>query len=132
MRIQVKDFMSAPVITAIGENSVREIRVLMKDKGIHAVPIISYSKDKPNVEITIRGIITATDISKEVDSSATVEDVMTSSGVHVIHTNSSAKAAAKMMLRHEVHHIVVMDDGKIKGMISAMDFVKLVAEHSLG
>ena len=131
MRIQVKDFMSTPVITAVGENSVREIRALMKDKGIHAIPIISYSNDTPHVEMTIRGIVTATDISKEVNNSASVEDVMTSSSVHVVHINSSANAAAKMMLRHEVHHIVVMDDGKIKGMISSMDFVKLVAEHSL-
>ncbi|WP_033959060.1 cyclic nucleotide-binding/CBS domain-containing protein [Psychroserpens jangbogonensis] len=132
MRIQVKDFMSTPVTTATGGNSVREIRALMKEKGIHAIPIISYSNETPNVEITIRGIITATDISKEVSSSAIVEDVMTSSNVHVIHTDSSANAAAKMMLRHDVHHIVAMEDGKIKGMISSMDFVKLVAEHSLG
>ena len=131
MRIQVKDFMSTPVITAKGEDSIREIRELMKEKGINAIPIISYTNDKLKVEVTIRGIITATDINTDLSSNDTVEDVMTSSSVHVIHTNSSAKAAAKMMLRHEVHHIVVMDDGKIKGMISSMDFVKLVAEHTL-
>lgn len=131
MRIQVKDFMSTPVTTAMGENSVVEIRALMREKGIHAIPIISHSKDTPNVEMTIRGIVTATDISKKVHDNATVEDVMTSSSVHVVHVNSSAKAAAKMMLRHEVHHMVVMDDGKIEGMISSLDFVKLIAEHSL-
>ncbi|SDS40921.1 CBS domain-containing protein [Formosa sp. Hel1_31_208] len=131
MRIQVKDFMSTPVTTAVGEDSVQEIRELMKEKGIHAVPIISYSNDTLKVDITIRGIITATDIGKDVNSNANVEDVMTSSSIHVIHTDSSANAAAKMMLRHEVHHIVVMDDGEIKGMISSMDFVKLVAEYSL-
>ena len=131
MRIQVKDFMSAPVTTAVAENSVREIRALMKEKGIHAIPIISYSKDTPHFEMTIQGIITATDVSKKVDPSATAEDVMTSSSVHVVHPNSSASAAAKMMLKHDVHHIVVMEDGKIIGIISSMDFVKLVAEHSL-
>ena len=131
MRIQVKDFMSTPVITAIGENSVQEIRTLMEGQGTHAIPIISNPMNTPQSEITIRGIITATDISKEVDSNAKVEDIMTSSSVHVVHVDSSAQAAAKMMLRHKVHHMVVMDDGKIKGMISSLDFVKLVAEHSL-
>jgi predicted transcriptional regulator len=53
MRIQVKDFMSAPVITPIGENSVREIRTLMKEKGINAIPVISYSNDTPQVEMII-------------------------------------------------------------------------------
>ncbi len=131
MRIQVKDFMSTPVTTATGKNSVQEIRALMKEKGIHAIPIISYSKDTASVEMIIRGIVTATDINKEIHDSATVEDVMTSSIVHVVHIDSSAQAAAKMMLRHKVHHIVAMHEGKIKGMISSLDFVKLVAEHSL-
>jgi CBS domain-containing protein len=132
MRIQVKDFMSTRVTTAIGEDSVQEIRALMREKGIHAIPIISYTNDTLKVEMTIRGIVTATDISEEVHENAAVEDVMTSSNVHVVHLDSSAQAAAKMMLRHKVHHIVVMDEGKIKGMISSLDFVKLVAEHSLG
>lgn len=131
MRIQVKDFMSARVTTAVGEATVQEIRALMKKEGIHAIPIVSYEKDRPTVEMTIRGIVTASDISKNVHNGASMENVMTSSGVHVVHTDSSAQAAAKMMLRHKVHHLVVMDQGKIKGMVSSLDFVKLVAEHSL-
>ena len=131
MRIQVKDFMSTPVITATGENTVREIRSLMEKKEIHAIPIIAYSKDLSHADMVIRGIVTATDISKEVDDSTTVEDIMTSSSVHVVHVDSSAKAAAKTILRHKVHHLVVMDDGEIVGMISSLDFVKLVAEHTL-
>lgn len=54
---------------------------------------------------------------------------MTSSNVQVVHVNSTAQSARKMMLRHKVHHTVVMDEGEIKGMISSLDFVKLVAEH---
>jgi len=104
----------------------------MKEKAIHAIPIITYSKDSPHVEMTIRGIITATDISKNVSESDTVNDIIPASIVHVVHTNSSTQAAAKMMLRHKVHHMIVMDDGKIVGMISALDFVNLVAEHTLG
>jgi len=131
MRKQVKDFMSTPVITAKGENSVIEVRALMKDQGINAIPIISYSKDTLDTEMIIRGIVTTTDMNKDVQESTTVEDVMTSSRVHVVHVNSSANAAAKMMLRHDVHHMVVMDEGNIVGMISSLDFVKLVAEYSL-
>ncbi len=131
MRIQVKDFMSTPVTTAVGENRVREIRSLMKRKGIHAIPIIRYSKKLPDIEVTLRGIVTGTDLNKEIDDNSSVEEIMTPN-VHIIHKHSSAQAAAKMMLKHKVHHIVVMDEGKIIGMISSLDFVKLVAEHSFG
>lgn len=130
MRIQVKDFMSTPVITAVEESSVREIRALMQRKGIHAIPIIQYSKQLPNPEVTIRGIVTGTDLNKGIDEKSSVAEVMTRN-VHIVHKHSSAQAAAKMMLKHKVHHIVVMDEGKIAGMISSLDFVKLVAEHSL-
>ena len=106
--------------------------MLMKEKGIHAIPIISYSNDSLKVEMTIQGIITATDINKEVSEDTTVADIMTSSNIHLVHPDSSAKAAAKMMLRHNVHHIIVMREGEIIGMISSLDFTKLVAEHSLG
>ena len=131
MRIQVKDFMSAPVTSTVGENKVRDIRSLMKRKGIHAVPIIQYSKKLPDADITIKGIVTSTDLNNKIDENTPVENIMTKN-VHIIHKDSSAQSAAKMMLKHKVHHIVVMDDGKITGMISSLDFVKLVAEHSLG
>lgn len=132
MRIQVKDFMSAPVTTAMEEDNVLEIRMLMKEKGVHAIPIISCCNDTLKVERTIQGIITATDINREVSEDTTVADIMTSSNIHIVHQDSSAKAAAKMMLKHHVHHIIVMHEGEIKGMVSSLDFTKLVAEHALG
>lgn len=131
MRVQVKDFMSAPVTTAAEKTTVREIRVLMKRQGINAIPIIKYAKQFPDYRVSIQGIVTATDLINELDANTTVEEIMTTN-VHIIHQDSSAQAAAKMMLKHKVHHLVVMDEGKISGMISSLDFVKLVAEHSLG
>jgi predicted transcriptional regulator len=131
MRIQVKDFMSTPVTVAMMDENILEIRTLMKEKGIHAIPIVSCTNDTIKAEKTIKGIITSTDICEEISDDALIEDVMTSSIVHVVHLESSAKSAAKTMLNKNVHHMVVMDDGEIKGMVSSLDFVKLVAEHSL-
>jgi CBS domain-containing protein len=131
MRIQVKDFMSTPVITAEGDSSVLEIRQLMKDKKIHAIPIVGFTSEAPRSEMTVRGIVTATDLNQAVDDNAKIEDVMTDTSVHVVHVDTSAKSAAKMMLKYKTHHIVAMNDGQIEGMLSALDFVELVAEHSL-
>jgi predicted transcriptional regulator len=131
MRIQVKDFMSAPVTVSMMDDNILEIRTLMKEKGIHAIPIVSCTNDTIKAEKTIKGIITSTDICEEISDDATIEDVITSSIVHVVHVDSSVKSAAKAMIKHNVHHMVAMDDGEIKGMVSSLDFVKLVAEHSL-
>ena len=131
MRIKVKDIMSAPVTVAMMDENILEIRTLMKEKGIHAIPIVSCTNDTIKAEETIKGIITSTDICEETSDDASIEDVMTSSIVHVVHVDSSAKSAAKTMLNKNVHHMVAMDDGEIKGIVSSLDFVKLVAEHSL-
>ena len=131
MRVQVKDFMSTPVAIAVEESSIQEIRLLMKREGIHAIPIIRYSKKLPDIEITIQGIVTSTDLNNDLDGKTPAREVMTPN-VHIIHKHSSAQAAAKMMEKRKVHHLVVMDDGKIMGIISSFDFVKLVAEYSLG
>lgn len=130
MRIQVKDFMSSPVIHCVGEQSVREIRALLAGKDIHAVPVIRYDKQLPENQITIRGIVTSSDLSQNLDEDLAVEHVM-SPFVHVVHMDSSAQAAARMMLKHGAHHLVVMEDGKIIGMVSSLDFVTLVADHQL-
>ena len=130
MRIQVKDFMSSPVTTTIGEASVGKLRTLMSEKNIHAVPVVEYEKKLPKSEAKILGIVTMSDLSNKIPNKTLIKDVMVSM-VHVVHKDSSAQAAAKMMLRHNVHHIIVMDDGEIIGIVSSMDFVKLVSEHIL-
>lgn len=131
MRIQVKDFMSNSVITAEGEISIGEVRKLMEQEQIHAIPILGPTEEPINLENALQGIITATDLCRVVDDNVAVKEVLIPTLVHVINKNTSAKSAAKMMLKHNVHHLVVMEDGKIIGMISSLDFVKLVAKHGL-
>ena len=131
MRIQVKDFMSNSVVTSEGETSVGEIRKIMDLKKIHAIPIFGPTQESTSLESALQGIITATDLCRIDDQTIAVKEVLIPSLVHAINKNTSAKSAAKMMLKHKVHHLVVMEDGKIIGMISSLDFVKLVAKHGL-
>ena len=127
MKVQVKDFMTSPVTVAEGKISVNEIRTLMKQKEIHALPIIYNTDD----ELVIRGIITSSDLCCQIDDSIPIEEAVRFSRVYVISPNTNAKSAAEMMLKHNMHHIVVMENGKLVGMVSSLDFVKLVATHTL-
>jgi len=127
MRIQVKDFMTTSVIAAVRTDKVGKIREIMKTENIHAIPIVHNSDGN----ILVRGIVTSTDLCRITDENLSVEEAFESSKVLVLATNASAKSAAEMMLKHHVHHLVVMEDGKLVGMISSLDFVKLVATHGL-
>lgn len=130
MKIQVKDFMFSPVLTALTTEKVTEVQALMERNKVHALPVIEISKQLPKNEVTIRGILTSTDFGKPHTDDTTAEELMTPK-VHVLHQDSSVQSAARLMLRHEVHHLVVMHDGEIVGMVSSVDMVKLVAEHGL-
>jgi CBS domain-containing protein len=127
MRIQVNQFMTHSVVAAQGKNTIGSIREIMQREGIHAIPIVENSDGN----ILVKGIVTSTDLSCQVDDQTPVEDAFSFSKVHVLHTNSSAKSAAEMMLKHNVHHLVVMENGKLVGMVSSLDFVKLIAEYNL-
>lgn len=125
MRMQVKNIMRSPVVTVVADSDVKYARELMERKEVNAIPVVEFDEDK---KITIRGIITSTDLRGVMDEETPVDFFMTTK-VHVVSKNASAQAAAKMMLRHHVHHLVVMEDGRIVGMLSSMDFVKMVAEQ---
>jgi CBS domain-containing protein len=127
MKIQVKDFMSTSVVAAEGKNKIGEIRAIMQNEKIHALPIV-YNTDG---NVIVQGIITSTDLCCQMDNNKSLEEAISLSKVHVVATNASAKSAAEMMLKHHVHHLVVMENGKIVGMISSLDFVKLVAANAI-
>lgn len=124
MRIQVNDIMKSPVVTVVVDSDAKYVRELMERKEVNAIPVVELEAED---KITIRGIITNTDLRSGVADETPVELLMTKK-VHVVSKNASVQAAAKMMLRHDVHHLVVMEDGRITGMLSSMDFVRVVAE----
>jgi len=127
MRITVNDFMSTSVVAAQGTDTIGEIRSIMKREHIHALPIVENSDGN----VLVRGIVTSTDLCGQIDNQIAVEDAVPMTKVFVLPPNTSAKSAAEMMIKHKVHHLVIMEKGKLVGMISSLDFAKLVAEYTL-
>ena len=116
----VSDIMSRPVVVTQKNKSLEHIKELFFKKNINAIPVLS-------MEGEIEGIVTTSDLRKETDFTKLVADVMTSK-THVVGIQSGVHDAAKMMQKHHVHHLVVMDNGQVVGIISAMDFVSIVAQ----
>lgn len=127
MSTQVKAFMTSPVFSCALPTDVGSIRDLMLQKGCHAIPLVEIGENK---EVTIKGIVTSDDLLGVYDDTVDIQQVMTSK-VHVVSQNSNAQSAAKMMLRHNCHHLLVMEEGEIVGIISSIDFTHLVAEKGI-
>ena len=127
MSIQVKDFMTKPVVTCILPTDVGTVRDLMNQKDCHAIPLVEVSD---NDEINVRGIVTSDDLIGVYDDTVDIQQIMTKK-IHVVSAQSNVQSAAKMMLRHQVHHLLVIEEGKVVGILSSLDFVGLVATKGI-
>jgi CBS domain-containing protein len=127
MDITVNHFMHQPVVSLALPNDVGNARDLMKQKECHAIPLVEVDDEK---NITIRGIVTSDDLMGVHDDTVSIEQIMTTKVLSVT-PDTSAQAAAQLMIKHQLHHLLVMEGQRIVGMISSMDFVGLVADPSL-
>lgn len=120
MTMRIADIMKSPVVVTQKDRAITHVRALLERKDINAIPVLEMDGE-------VRGIITSNDIAKVHDDTKPVEDFMTKK-VHVALKETTAKDAAKMMLKHHCHHIVVMEEGQVIGMLSSMDIVKAFSE----
>lgn len=118
--MRIEEIMISPVVVTRKNRTIKQVRELIERKEINAVPVLSSNAE-------IEGIISSSDIAKVHDDSKLVEEVMTKK-VHVAVKETSVQDAAKMMVKHHCHHIVVMEEGQVIGMISSMDIVRVYSE----
>ena len=121
MNKTVEEVMITPVVTTTVEVTVAYVRELMERKQVSAIPIVELDGKK----IHLKGIVTTSDLKGIEDESIGVDLVM-SCAIESVAKESSIRAAGKKMLAKELHHLVVMEADKIVGIISSMDFVRLV------
>lgn len=60
----------------------------------------------------------------------TVAELMTRTLV-ALPPEADARDAARKMLRADVHRLLVVDDGKLVGMVTTVDIMKAVSQHGL-
>lgn len=83
----------------------------------------------------IDGIVTDRDIRSRVvaagrDAGDAVSTIMTARPI-TVDAEAHAYEAALVMMQNNIHHLPVMRDGKLAGMISRSDFMRLETEHPL-
>ena len=122
MDFKVKDLMMSPLVTTTQNSTIDYVRELMERKNIQAIPIV---ESKDNLEVI--GIITSSDLRGISDGSALVEDYMTTD-TYWVRAEVEAEIAARIMLEENVHHLLVKTDDQVVGMLSSLDFVRLVSE----
>ena len=117
--MNIHEIMSAPVVVTRKGAQLKHTRELFDRKGINAIPVLEEDGE-------IAGIISSSDVAKEHSDETTVEDIMTPK-VHIVLKNNRVQDAARTMLKHNVHHLVVMEEGNVVGMVSSLDLLKALS-----
>ena len=119
--MRVEEIMITPVVFTQPTVKVKYLKDMFTRKNINAVPVMEDDG-------TISGIVSSSDLVACHDESMTVKEIM-SRRVHIGVRHNRVKDAAKVMVKHGVHHLVIMDDGKVIGMLSSMDIIKVYSEE---
>lgn len=115
----VKDVMHKNVVAASPDATIREASKVMNDYKIGSLIVM---KDND-----LAGIITASDIiravAKDMDvNDAKLEDVM-SKTVVTIDPEDTIEEAVDVMLKNKIKRLPVVENGKIKGIITATNIM---------
>ena len=118
--MRVEEIMSVPVTITKRNNKVTFLKDLLSRKNINALPVLEEDG-------TITGIVSSSDVAKCHDENELIQNIM-SDRVHIVLKNNRVKDAAAIMVKNNVHHLVVMEEGNVVGMVSSMDIIKVYAE----
>ena len=145
--VLAKDLMTSPAITINPEATIKEAVQLMLDKRVHGLPVLDtanrligiitntdfsvhsgkLSTRNPNLFYVLGHLTSGKEIEGEFRDSSTrkVSEVMNSS-VDSVQLEATVEEIATTMLRHQIHHLPVVNGNEVIGIITPFDLMKLV------
>lgn len=118
----VNELMRSPVITFRPNDKIGSVKKNMADRGYSCAPITDEDG-------ALQGIVTSSDLLAKQDEKAHISTIMHEK-VYTVPRYSATSLPARMMRNHKIHHLVVVHDQKVVGVISSFDLLKLVEEHA--
>ena len=126
--MRVRDVMASPVVTVAPEAALKEVASLLVERRINAVPVVDAGD-------RLIGIVSEADLlSLETGPVAaaggapphSAGEVMRQS-VYTVTGDTDATAAARLMLRHRLKSVPVVDGDRVVGMVTRRDLLRLLA-----
>ena len=118
MGMAVERIMVKSVVDVDETESVGAARQLMENYDISALPVV-------NAEGALVGIVTASDLVIDYDDILPVSRIMTSS-LHTLGPSADVSEAAHLMREHGHHHVVILDQERIVGIVSSLDLLRVI------
>jgi CBS domain-containing protein len=153
--ILARDIMTRDVVTVPMELDLKSAALMLISHRISGAPVVDTSRmlvgvlsardlirqDARNLDARRNGRLTRDELATLADihhdfenhpaSHLKVMDVMTPYAVSAAE-DTPAVEVAQIMCKEQVHRVLILDDGRLTGIISSMDMVRAIASTSLG
>ena len=123
-RVLVRDIMNSPVISALPNDTIRDIAKKMKEEKIGSIVIME--KDKPVGIVTDWDIVSNGLIKDVKPSQIKAKDVMQS--IHMIEGEESITEAARQLRKHNIKRLGVAYKNRLVGIISSSDVIAVTPD----
>jgi len=116
--VKIGDLMSFPVLSVSPETSMREVALILRKKGYSGVPVVDEGR--------LVGIISRRDFRKIRRDDQLTAPVKAFMNKHAITTESakSPMEAARLMVKHDIGRLPVVENGRIIGIITRSDAMR--------
>jgi CBS domain-containing protein len=124
MTFTISDIVRKKLETIEEMASVQEAAKKMKDKNVSSLIVVGPD-GKPQGLVTERDLVTKVCINNIPTNTMTSREIMSS--LITINSSSSPSAAAETMLKNNIRHLLVVDEGdanKPIGIITPLDFTR--------
>lgn len=132
--IKVKELMTRELITQSTQASIRQVANTMTEHHVSSILLVEPD-GKPDGSSGIDGIVTDRDLRERVlaigmDTEAPVSEVMSEVTV-TIDDNAYLYEAMQAMLRHNIHHLPILQHTQPVGILSLTDLVRHESQSSI-
>jgi len=117
--VKIADVMQPSPVALSRHDSVADARAAMGKHDISALPVV-------DTDGGLIGIVTTRDLARrDAPSDVPVGRVM-SSGVFTVEPGAPVDLAARIMLEHHLHHVIVTEGQILRGIVSSFDLLRLI------
>jgi len=129
MSIPVSSLMSREVVTIGLEDTIAEVEACFAEQQLGWAPVVDEHG-------TLIGVLSTADLVRFRAGGRDLQAVpawqLSTYGPITVAPETPAREVARRMVEAGIHHVVVTDEGRIMGVVSALDFVRAYADDREG
>ncbi|HLC43369.1 MAG TPA: CBS domain-containing protein [Methylomirabilota bacterium] len=133
--IQVKELMTRSPVTIRWDATIGAAWKLMKDRKIRHIPVLDGDGNLVGIltDRDLRQVIFDPSIQEQLGNLGRAFNILTAKevmtwGVITVRPESDIKLAARLMHEQKIGGLVVVEDGKVVGILTEVDLLKAFAE----